>query len=159
MNSCDCFRVSVGLMEASLSCFLLTLSSSLERRPDPGRVCVLPITFHFLKIDLIMLLGIDKAFDSWLLPVHNYILEIFWQYFHAERIKMNSLCAIEKLISYTWLSLQVIFRRGVILFLSNSVIIVVVFPDGLVLCLSLGCYKLHWVDRYSWIKQKLLVYI
>ena len=85
INSCNCFRVAVGLLVASLTSFLLALSSSLERRPDPGRVCVVPNTFHFLIIDFTVLLGINKAFKmvfvsiSWLVPVHNFIPEIFWQ--------------------------------------------------------------------------------
>ena len=56
------FKVAIGLLVASLISLLLTWSSSLEGRPDLGRVLVVPYAFHFLMIVLTVLQGIFKAF-------------------------------------------------------------------------------------------------
>lgn len=57
--------VVVGLLITSLTSFPLALSSSLEWHPYPGRLCVVPITFHFL-IDSTVLLVNEKACDFFL---------------------------------------------------------------------------------------------
>ena len=68
IKACSSCKVAIGLLVASLISLLLARSSSLEGRPDLGRVLVVPYTFHFLIIVLTVLQGIFKAFDIFLYP-------------------------------------------------------------------------------------------
>ena len=63
MKACSSFNVAIGLLVASLISLVLAWSSSLEGRPDLGRVLMVPDAFHFLMIVLTVLQGILKAFE------------------------------------------------------------------------------------------------
>ena len=56
---------------ASLISLLLAWSSSLEGRPDLGRVLVVPYPFYFFMIVLTVLQGIFKAFQIFVYPSPN----------------------------------------------------------------------------------------
>lgn len=70
--------------------------------------------------------------------------------FHAELIKMTTpesqmpLFAIEKVMSYNWLHLQVIFRRGVIFFPSQWFCFWI-FWEKKSRHVGVTSFKLHWV--------------
>ena len=74
IKACSTFKVAIGLLVASLISLLLAWSSSLERRPDLGRVLVVSYAFHFLMIVLTVLQGIFKASEMFLYPAPDLCL-------------------------------------------------------------------------------------
>ena len=88
--ACSSFKVAIGLLVASLISLLLACSSSLEGRPDIGRVVVVPYTFHFLMIVLTVLQGIFKVFEIILYPSHDlhFSTILSWRSFENSLVLM-----------------------------------------------------------------------
>ena len=60
---CSSFRVIFGLFVASLINALLARSVSFGGRPSLGRFVVVPYSFHFFIMDLMVLRGLFKVSD------------------------------------------------------------------------------------------------
>ena len=63
---CSYFRVIFGLIVASLINVLLAWSVSFGGQPSLGRFVVVPYSFHFLMMDLMVLVGMFKVYDIFL---------------------------------------------------------------------------------------------
>ena len=63
---CSSFRVIFGLLVASLNNTLLAWSVSFDGRPSLGRFVVVPYSFNFLIMDLMVLSGMFKFSDIFL---------------------------------------------------------------------------------------------
>lgn len=73
-NSCNCFTVAEGLLVVSLFSFFLVLSSSLEQCPDLSILYQIYSYVPLLIVDFTVLLGIDKAFETFLYPSPGLLL-------------------------------------------------------------------------------------
>ena len=68
LELCSSFRVIFGLFVASLINALLVWSVSFGGRPSLGRCVVVPYSFHFLIMDLMVLRGMFKVWDIFYNP-------------------------------------------------------------------------------------------
>ena len=63
---CSSFRVIFGLLVASLINALLAWSVNFGGRPSLGRFVVVPYSFHFFILDLMVLCGMFKVSEIFL---------------------------------------------------------------------------------------------
>ena len=80
---CSSFRVIFGLFVASLINALLAWSVSGGGRPSLGSFVVVPYSFIFLIMDLMVLRGMFKVSDIFFItqprsvPLHNFVPDLF----------------------------------------------------------------------------------
>ena len=145
MELCSSFRVIFGLFEASLINALLAMSVSFVGWPSHSRVVVVPYSFHFLIMDLMVLRGMFKVLDIFLEPNPDLYIST----------TLSLTCLESSLVFLVWLAWwcallsgvadSVVFQNRYILYVVCGFYMCVFVPVCLTLhspCCSIRCISI-----------------